>query len=145
MLFSARIVLSFCDTSFSMLRYQNLWKFGGNTTIQTWILVNNVWKYPKNVKRIKGCSITCIHIWHIDMSKCVYRLDTHFVKVLWSYMLSNTNAIHFCDIFLDSCLYNIYGPFGSRTFLSVSRKNGGNIGLLKIGKNYEKNNQNFVY
>ena len=48
--------------------------------------------------KIKGCSITCSHIWYYDTLKSVYRLNTHFLKVSWSYMLPNTNAVHFCDI-----------------------------------------------
>ena len=35
---------------------------------------------------------------HINTSKCVYWLDKHSVKVWWSYVISNTHAIHFCDI-----------------------------------------------
>ena len=42
--------------TFGMLTYQNvyinqthnLWKFGVDTIIQTWIIVNYVWKYTKN-------------------------------------------------------------------------------------------------
>ena len=58
-------------------------------------------KIPKKRNKIKGRSITCGHIWHVNTSKCVYWLDTHYVNVWWSYMLPNTNAIHFYDIFSD--------------------------------------------
>ena len=58
--------------------------------------------YMKIIKKrykIKGCSITCSYIWHvINMSKCVYLLDIHFVVVWWKYVLPNTNAIYFYDI-----------------------------------------------
>ena len=36
---------------------------------------------------------------HINTSKSVYLLDTYSVKVWWSYVLPNTNAVYFCDIF----------------------------------------------
>ena len=38
-------------------------------------------------------------IWHVDISEFVSWLDTHSVTVCWKYMLPNTNAIDFCDIF----------------------------------------------
>ena len=77
----------------------NLWKFGGDTVLQTWMIVDCVWKYPKKSDKIKGRSIIYSHIWHIDISKYAYQLDTHSKKVCWRYVLPNTNTVHFCDIF----------------------------------------------
>ena len=51
--------------------------------------------------KIKERSITCSHNFDINTSKYVYLLDTHSVKVWWGYMLLDTNAIHYCDIFSD--------------------------------------------
>ena len=39
-------------------------------------------KIPKKRNKIKWRSVTCSHIWHVDISKYVYLLDTHSVKVL---------------------------------------------------------------
>ena len=44
---------------YSVLMRYNQWKFGGDSTIQTWIVNNNVWKCPKKRNKIKGPSITC--------------------------------------------------------------------------------------
>ena len=55
---------------------------------------------PKERNKIKGPSKTCRYIWYINTSKCVYWLDIHCVKVWWSYVLLNTNDVHFCDIIL---------------------------------------------
>ena len=55
-------------------------------------------KIPKK-NRIKGCSITCSHIWHIDVSECVYWLEAHSEKVWWRYGLPKANDVHFCSIF----------------------------------------------
>ena len=51
------------------------------------IIYENTQKHNK----IKEHSITCSYIWHINISKCVYWLDTHSAKV-WCY--------YFCDIIL---------------------------------------------
>ena len=68
----------------------NLWKFGEDTILQTAVLVNYVWKYPnKRRYKINGRS-TFSHIWHIDITQSVYRLDTDSVKVWSSYVLQNT-------------------------------------------------------
>ena len=54
----------------------------------------------KTRNKIKWRSITCSLIWHINISTCVYRIDTYSVKVLWRCVLQNaTNAAHFCDVF----------------------------------------------
>ena len=45
---------------------------------------HNLWKFNK----IKEPSITCSYIWHVNISRCVYWSDIHFVKVLWRYVLS---------------------------------------------------------
>ena len=54
-----------------------------------------------NIKhnKIKGNSIICFYIWHIDILKCVYWLDIHFAKIWWRYVLPNANTSHFCDVF----------------------------------------------
>ena len=54
-----------------------------------------VWWKIRN--KIKGRYITYSHIWHVDISKCVYwlALDTHSVKVWWLYVLLKVNATHF--------------------------------------------------
>ena len=36
------------------IKWNNQRKFGGDTTIQTWMVVNYVWKYSKNVIKSKG-------------------------------------------------------------------------------------------
>ena len=56
-------------------------------------------KIPKKRNKIKWRSITKSHIWHIYISKYVYWLNIHSVKVWWRYVLPNTNAVLFCDIF----------------------------------------------
>ena len=58
--------------------------------LQTRILVNYAWKYPKKCNKIKEPSITYSYIWHINISKFVYWLDIHSVKVWWSYMCCQT-------------------------------------------------------
>ena len=55
-------------------------------------------KMPKKCNKIKGRSVVCSHIWHVNNSKYVYWLDTHSMKVWWRYVLPNTNAFNFCDI-----------------------------------------------
>ena len=70
-------------------------------TLQTWMLVNVCRKIPKKRNKIKGPSITCSYIWDINISKYVYWLDTHSMKVWWRYVLPNTNAVHYWDIFSD--------------------------------------------
>ena len=42
----------------------------------------------------------CVSIRHTICESFVkiQNLDTHFVKVWWSYVLPNTNAVHYCDI-----------------------------------------------
>ena len=49
---------------------------------------------------------TCSHIWHVIISKYVYWLDTQSVKVWWSYVLPNTNAVNFCDIFRHKSVFS---------------------------------------
>ena len=46
-------------------------------------------------------SITRSYMLYINTLKCEYWLDTHSVKVWRRYVLPNTNAAHFCDIFSD--------------------------------------------
>ena len=76
--------------------------------------------YPKKRNKIKGSSITCRHIWLVDIPKCVYWLDTHSIKVWWRYMLPNANAVHFCDIIfghmavLPKCLKKSVGSKKSK-------------------------------
>ena len=67
-------------------------------TIQTWMVNNNVWKFPKKRNKIKWPSITCSHIWYVDILIYVNWLDIHSVKVWWKYVFPNANAAHFCDI-----------------------------------------------
>ena len=60
--------------------YQNLWvnqthnirKFGGDTILQTLIIVNSVWKYPKTQQNQGTLRyIACSNIWHVNTShKC---------------------------------------------------------------------------
>ena len=84
----------------------NQWKFGGDTTIR-----QKCMKIPKKRNKIKRHK-TCSYVWNVDISKCVYWLDTHSVKVWWGYVLPNANTAHFCDVFfrhravLPSCLEN---------------------------------------
>ena len=58
-------------------------------------------KFAKKRNKIKRHSITCSHIWHVDMSVCVYWVDTYSVKFWRQYVQPNANAAHFCDIFSD--------------------------------------------
>ena len=58
-----------------------------------------MYENTQKCKKIKGFSITWCFIWLINISKCAYWLDTHSVNVWWSYVLLNSNAVHFCDIF----------------------------------------------
>ena len=72
---------------------------GEDTTIQIWMVLNNVWKYPrKKLNKVKRCFIICSHIWHVDLSKCGYWLNIHFGKVWRRNVLTNANAVNFCDI-----------------------------------------------
>ena len=80
---------------------QNLWKFGKDTTLQTWILVNYLWKFCR--KRNKS-NVTCSYIWHVNKSECTYWLDTHTVKVCWRYLLPNTNVVNFCYVVFRHCV-----------------------------------------
>ena len=61
---------------------------------------------PKKCNKTKGRSITCIHIWHVNISKCVCWLDTYCVKFWW-YVLPNANTAHFCDIVIRNCYHSI--------------------------------------
>ena len=79
----------------------NLWNFREDIILLTWIVVNLVWIIPKKRNKIKDRSIICSYIWYVNKSKYAYWLDTHSVKVWWRYVLPNTNAVHFCDIFSD--------------------------------------------
>ena len=56
---------------------------------------SDIWKIPKKRNWIGKSSITCSHIWLVDIPKCVY---IHSLKVWWSYVLPNTNAVNFYDI-----------------------------------------------
>ena len=42
--------------------------------------------------KIKGL-LSCIHFWHVDISKSIYWLDIHSVKVWWKYVLSNFSLV----------------------------------------------------
>ena len=61
-------------------------------------------------KKILWRSITCSYIWYVDISKCVYWLDTYFVKVWWKYVLPNTNTVQFCDIIFRKMVSKIKNP-----------------------------------
>ena len=58
-----------------------------------------MYENTKKHNKIKRRSITCSCIWHANISKCLYWLDKHSVKVWWRYVLPNVNAAHFCDVF----------------------------------------------
>ena len=51
-------------------------------------------KKPRKRNKWKGVAITCCYIWHVNTSKCAYKIFTYSVKVWWRY-------VHFCDIFSD--------------------------------------------
>ena len=58
-------------------------------TLQTWILVNYLWKYSTE-------NLTYSYFnKNIRKSKFAYWIDTHSVKVLWRYVLLNTNCHSF--------------------------------------------------
>ena len=77
----------------------NLWKFGEDTVLQTWMVFDYVWKFIKSVIKSTNASLFCSYIWHIDISKCVFWLYTKSMKVWWRYKLPNSNNVHYCDIF----------------------------------------------
>ena len=59
----------------------NLQKFDEVITFQT---CNNIWKLQKNA--LNQRTINCSHIWHVDIPKCVYWLDTQKkVNNVWKY------------------------------------------------------------
>ena len=69
----------------------NLWKFGGDTILQTYMKILKKRRY-----KIKGRrSITFCYIWLINASKCVYQLDTYLCKFGERYVLPKTNAVHY--------------------------------------------------
>ena len=81
----------------------------------------------KNRYKIKERYITCSHIWHIDISKYVYLLSTHFVNVLEKYVLPNTNAALFAILFLD--IEQCFHPITKKNF---GNKNPSNRGSTRI-------------
>ena len=88
----------------------------------------NLCKTHKKRNKIEGRSITCSHIWHVNISKCVYWLETHSVKVWWRYVLPNVNAAHFWDVFFR---HRAVFPSGNkRTVLEII--NPAPLGLTKI-------------
>ena len=115
----------------------NLWKFGEDTILQTLMLVN---KIPKNATKSKGSFTTCSHIWHVGITKCAYWLYTYSVKVCGSYVLPNTNAVHFSNIIFKHRAvlppYSKNYPFCPRTFF---------LKVIKMNKLdlFEKNTSNF--
>ena len=56
-------------------------------TLQTRMLVDYVWKFPKKRRKIKGPFITCGYIWDIYISKYIYWLEIHSMNVWWIYVL----------------------------------------------------------
>ena len=58
-----------------------------------------MYENTQNRKIIKEPSITCRYIWHVNISKCTYLLDIHSVKVWWSYVLPNSNAVEIFNVF----------------------------------------------
>ena len=139
----------------------NLWKFGGDTILQTWMLVIYVCKFSKKRYTIKKRSITYNYIWHVDSIKCVYWLDTYSVKFWWKFydiifrhravtcpknvseikyrvtVWIIKNKIRYQYLFSKyfKPLYKLlYGQFESMTFLSGSRKI--EVFLLKSKKIY---------
>ena len=59
--------------------------------IQTRMGVNDVLKYIKH-NNIKGRSIICSYIWHVDLSKCVIRntLCESLVKIKTMFVMQKT-------------------------------------------------------
>ena len=80
--------------------------FGGDTTIKTWMVIKNVWKYTKNAIKSKG------HIRYVDISNikmCIF--------------ISHT----FCESLVKICAINrkcrsFFGIF--HTYSSVVQKKG---------------------
>ena len=117
-------------------------------------------RIPKNRNKIKQRSITCCHIWHIDISKYAYRLDTYFVKVWWNYVLPNTKQFFFVKLFSDIWWQMTNDRQNSeiiptdRHFLFLSDSSLYNINVVlglgpffpevaKIVKSYLKSNENW--
>ena len=46
--------------------------------------VSNI-ETSKEPNKTRESSVTCSHIWHVNISKCVYWLDIQSVKVWWRY------------------------------------------------------------
>ena len=73
-----------------------------------------MYKIPKKRIKIKGPSITCSYIWHVNISKYVNWLDTHSVNVWWRYVPPNKCK---CRLFL----WCIFQTLGSVANLSEER------------------------
>ena len=84
----------------------NLWKFVEDTMLQTWMLVKDA------IKSYGFLQLAVTTTTNDDG-------NTEF----WNYRQTDFSYFYWLEF--------IYGPFGSRTFLSGSHKNSGNIGLLK--------------
>ena len=65
------------------------------------IMYENTQKHNK----INGLCITCGYIWHINISKWSYQLDTHSMKVWWRYLLANTTNVHYCVVLFRQCFW----------------------------------------
>ena len=80
---------------------KNLWKFDEDDKINTSDMNNRqvCMKILKERNKIKRYSINYIHIWHVDISKCLYWLDICSMKVWWRYVFKCRS---FCDVFQSS-------------------------------------------
>ena len=65
--------------------------------------VSKTCKIPKKSHLNKITFMTCSHIWHVNMPKCLYWLYTLSVKVWLEY---NTSVMNFC--YLKSNKFKIY-------------------------------------
>ena len=99
-------------TKMRILIRHNQWKFGGYTSIQTWI-VNNVWKYNK----IKEHSITCSHIWHVNIS-----IEFGQNRVLTVFCESLVKICAISNINNDHLAFRFYYEGGEKNQLLTKRK-----------------------
>ena len=53
-------------------------------------------KIPKGCHKVREPCITCSHIWHNNILKCIHSFNTQSVKVRWRYNNSDMNGRQLC-------------------------------------------------
>ena len=82
-------------------------------------------KIPKKLNKIKRRCITCSHIWHVNILKCVSR-HTFCESLVKRCAIPNKNYAHFCDTDIGQCVANL----PRKTVLDI--KNPSHRGLTRI-------------